>query len=71
MDDPVLSTYCYHSFINKKELCEISLVAQWLRLCASTTEGVDSTLGWGIKILHVVHCGQKKKKKKSYVKYVA
>ena len=64
MDDPALSTYCYHSFINKKELCEISLVAQWLRLCASTAVGVDSTPGWGIKILHVVA----KKKKKSYVK---
>ena len=37
-------------------------MAQWLRLGASTTGGMDSTPGWGIKILHVVHCGQKYKR---------
>ena len=40
----------------------ISLVAQWLRLHASSAGGVGSIPGWGTKIPHSVWHGQKKKK---------
>ena len=35
-----------------------SLVAQWLRLCASTVGGMGSIPGGGTKILHAAQCGQ-------------
>ena len=40
-----------------------SLVVQWLRLHTSSAGGMGSIPGRGTKILHVVQCGQKKKKK--------
>ena len=33
----------------KSQLRGTSLVAQWLRLCASNAGGPDSILGWGTK----------------------
>ena len=42
-----------------------SLVVQWLRLSASTAEGMGSIPGWGTKIPCAVGYGQKKKKKKN------
>ena len=42
----------------------ISLVVQWLRLHASTAEGLGSIPGQGTKIPHAVWYGQKKKKMK-------
>ena len=36
-----------------------SLVVQWLRLCASNAGSAGSIPGWGTKIQHAVHCGQK------------
>ena len=38
-------------------------MVQWLRLHASTAGEVDSTPGWGTKILHAAWCSGKKKKK--------
>ena len=38
---------------------QTSLVVWWLRLCASTAEGMDLIPGWGTKISHV--WGKKKK----------
>ena len=32
---------------------QTSLVVWWLRLCASTAEGMDLIPGWGTKISHV------------------
>ena len=43
------------------------LMDQWLRLCCSTAEGVNSIPGWGTKILHAEQCGPLKRGKK--VKY--
>ena len=40
-----------------------SLVAQWLRIHASTAGGVGSIPGWGTKIPHVMQHGQNKTKK--------
>ena len=40
-----------------------SLVVQWLRLCDPNAGSTGSIPGWGSKILHVLQCGQKKKKK--------
>ena len=37
------------------------LAVQWLRLHASTTEGMGSVPGWGTKIPHTAWHGQKKK----------
>ena len=45
----------------KKAHIRISLVAQWLRLCASNIGVVGSVPGWGTKIPHAV--GHIKKKK--------
>ena len=42
-----------------------SLVAQWLRLCASNARGVGLIPGQGTKIPHAIQCGQKKKKNKA------
>ena len=42
----------------------LSLVVQWLRLCASTAGGTGSIPGQGTKILHAEWHGQKFKKKK-------
>ena len=36
-----------------------SVVVQWLRLCASHAGGAGSIPGWGTKIPHAVHFGQK------------
>ena len=36
-------------------------MVQWLGLLAFTAEGVGLIPGWGIKIPHAPHCGQKKK----------
>ena len=36
-------------------------MVQWLRLHASTAGEVDSTPGWGTKILHAAWCSEKKK----------
>ena len=44
-----------------------SLVAQWLRLCASTVGGMGSISSWGIKIAQAMQHGQIKKKK-TYIK---
>ena len=38
----------------------ISLVVQWLRLCASNGDAVGSIPCWGTKISHTTRCGQKK-----------
>ena len=40
----------------------ISLVVQWLRLCASNAGGAGLIPGWGTKIPHAVQCSQKEKK---------
>ena len=40
-----------------------SLVAQWLRLRASTALGVGAIPVWGTKILHTAQLDQKRKKK--------
>ena len=40
-----------------------SLVAQWLRLCASTVGGVGSVPGGGTKILHAVQSSHKQTNK--------
>ena len=40
-----------------------SLVAQWLGLWAFTAEGLGSIPGWGIKILQVTQCNQKKERR--------
>ena len=51
----------YH---NKKMGKRASLVVWWLRLCASSARGAGSIPGWGTKIPHAMHCGQKIKNKK-------
>ena len=38
----------------------MSLVLQWLILCASTAGGMALTPGWGTKILNAMWHGQKK-----------
>ena len=43
-------------------LVETSLEVQWLRLCASNAEGMNSIPGWRIKIPHTMQHGQKKYK---------
>ena len=50
----------------------LSLVVQWLKLCASTVGGAGSIPGWGTKIPHALWYSQKtnklkKKKKKTEV----
>ena len=45
-----------------KDVVGTSLAVQWLRVCISTAGGTGSILGWGMKILHAVRHGQKKKK---------
>ena len=40
------------------------MVVQWLRLCTSNAEGMDSIPGQGTKIPHAARCSKKKKKKK-------
>ena len=40
-----------------------SLVAQWLRLCASTVGGMGSIPGGGTKILHAVQRSHKQTNK--------
>ena len=42
-----------------------SLVAQWLRLCASTVGGVGSVPGGGTKILHAVQSSHKQTNKQT------
>ena len=42
----------------------ISLVFQWLRLCASTAEDADLITDGGTNIPHAPRCGQKKKERK-------
>ena len=42
----------------------MSLMVQWLGLCASTAGGVGSIPGQGTKILKAMQHGQKKKKTK-------
>ena len=37
-------------------------LVQWLRLPAPSAGGTGSVPGWGAKILHAAHCGQKKKR---------
>ena len=44
----------------------ISLVVQWLRLCASTEGGVGLISGWWTRSLHAVKHGQKTKNKTSW-----
>ena len=48
----------------KKIYIGTSLVAQWLRFCASTIGGVGLIPGQGTKIPHATWCGQKKKEKR-------
>ena len=43
---------------------ETSLVVQWLRLCTSNAEGMDSNPGRGTKIQHAARCSKKKKETK-------
>ena len=42
-----------------------SLVAQWLRLCASTVGGMGSIPGGGTKILHAVQRSHKQTNKQN------
>ena len=51
-----------HSLVFPVEPPGNSLVVQWLGLGAFTDEGLGSTPGWGIKILKVTQCSQKKEK---------
>ena len=54
---------CYMSHMfrlrEKEQTLGISLVDQWLRLCASTAGGAGLIPGRGAKIPHAVRCGQK------------
>ena len=54
----------YNIMLNKKSRFWTSLVVQWLRLCASTAEGVGSIPGWGSSTCHVVRPKKKKERKK-------
>ena len=42
----------------KRSQGRASLVAQWLRLHASTVRGVGLIPGWGTKVLHAAWCSQ-------------
>ena len=54
-----------HLYVESKKVnFGTSLAVQWLRLRASTAGGLGSIPGWGAKILHAVHRGQKKKKER-------
>ena len=52
---------------NKVEETDLSLVVQWLRLCAPTSGDMGLTPGWGTEILHAVQCDQKKNNIKNKV----
>ena len=41
-------------------------MVQWLRLCASTAGGTNLIPAPATKILQVMQCGQKKKKKRNF-----
>ena len=57
-----MTTYIFK--IHKTVKLVASLVAQWLRLHASTAGGTGSTPGWGTKILNVEQPKNLKKKNK-------
>ena len=62
--EPLMIIHIYTVF--RKSLA-ISLVDQWLRLCASTSGGSGSIPGWKTKILHATQPkeGKKRKEKKN------
>ena len=65
--EPLMIIHIYTVF--RKSLA-ISLVGQWLRLCASSSGGSGSIPGWKTKILHATQpkVGKKKKKKRKILK---
>ena len=50
-----------------KNLSQDFLAVKWLRLHASSAEGMGSTPSWRIKIPYASWHGQKKKKKSNFV----
>ena len=52
---------------NRQEtIVQNSLAIQWLQLPAFTAQGLGSIPGWETKILQVMQCGQKRKKKQQH-----
>ena len=57
-----------HIYTVFRKRLAISLVGQWLRLCASTSGGSGSIPGWKTKILHGTQPKKEIKKKRKILK---
>ena len=54
-----------YTLLYLKRIIGTSQVVQWLRLRSSNAGGPGLIPGWGIKILHTTHHGQKNKNKQT------